>query len=77
MSANALLTKLEYLTRKSKEKLDLPEYVLSSENLIKMALVLLRARANVPVIICGESGCGKVTFNLYLKIYIYLNLFIY
>jgi hypothetical protein len=60
MTANALLTKLEYLARKSTEKLDLPEYALSGDNLIKMALILLRARANIPVIVCGEAGCGKV-----------------
>ncbi|CAG8798195.1 2759_t:CDS:2, partial [Racocetra persica] len=30
-------------------------------NLIKMALILLRARANIPVIVCGEAGCGKTS----------------
>ncbi|PKY44130.1 hypothetical protein RhiirA4_458302, partial [Rhizophagus irregularis] len=59
MSANALFVKLEYLARRSTEKLELPEYALSGDNLIKMALILLRARANIPVIVCGEAGCGK------------------
>jgi hypothetical protein len=60
MSAEALFIKLEYLARRSTKKLDLPEYALSGDNLIKMALILLRARANIPVIVCGEAGCGKV-----------------
>ncbi|PKB92013.1 hypothetical protein RhiirA5_452781, partial [Rhizophagus irregularis] len=59
MSTDALFMKLEYLARKSTEKLYIPEYALSGDNLIKMALILLRARANIPVIVCGEAGCGK------------------
>ncbi|GBB96188.1 hypothetical protein RclHR1_00270034 [Rhizophagus clarus] len=66
MSANALFVKLEYLARKSTEKLELPAYALSGDNLIKMALILLRARANIPVIVCGEAGCGKTSLIAYL-----------
>jgi hypothetical protein len=56
MFSNEFLTKLEGIsTQKS-------EYVLSSDNLIKMALILLRVNANVPVVICGEAGCGKVKY---------------
>jgi hypothetical protein len=62
MSTDALLVKLECLARKSTEKLNISEYALSGDNLIKMALILLRARANIPVIVCGEAGCGKVFF---------------
>ncbi|RGB41527.1 hypothetical protein C1646_752089 [Rhizophagus diaphanus] len=66
MSQNALFTKLESLTRNSAEKLNLPEYALSCDNLIKMTLILLRERANIPVIVCGEAGCGKTSLILYL-----------
>ncbi|CAG8661306.1 6632_t:CDS:2, partial [Racocetra fulgida] len=59
MSESALLEKLEGIARKSMGKLELPSYALSADNL-KMALILLRARANIPVVICGEAGCGKV-----------------
>ena len=62
MSANALLVKLECLARNSVEKLNLPAYALSGDNLIKMALILLRVRAKIPVVVCGEAGCGKVMF---------------
>ncbi|CAG8466565.1 13541_t:CDS:10 [Ambispora gerdemannii] len=61
MSANALLEKLELVARRSMRKLKLPNYALSADNLLKMALILLRARANIPVVICGEAGCGKTS----------------
>ncbi|PKB93614.1 hypothetical protein RhiirA5_440806, partial [Rhizophagus irregularis] len=66
MSSKALLLKLEYLARRS----DLPEYALSGDNLIKMVLILLRARANIPVIVCGEVGCGKTSLISYLALMI-------
>ncbi|GBB90017.1 hypothetical protein RclHR1_01690002 [Rhizophagus clarus] len=68
MSADALFVKLEYLARRSIGKLDLPEYALSGDNLIKMALILLRARANIPVIVCGEAGCGKTSLIAHLAL---------
>ncbi|CAG8481554.1 7050_t:CDS:10 [Ambispora leptoticha] len=61
MSANALLEKLERIARKSMGELKLPNYALSADNLLKMALILLRSRANIPVVICGEAGCGKTS----------------
>ena len=42
MSADALLVNLESLAQKSTEKLDLYDYALSGDNLIKMAIILLR-----------------------------------
>ncbi|PKY15767.1 hypothetical protein RhiirB3_477838 [Rhizophagus irregularis] len=68
MSADTLFLKLQCLARKTTQKLDLPEYALSVENLIKMALILLRARANIPVIVCGEAGCGKTSLIVYLAL---------
>ncbi|PKY54759.1 hypothetical protein RhiirA4_548384 [Rhizophagus irregularis] len=68
MPSEALLLKLECLARRTTEKLDLPEYALSGDNLIKMALILLRARANIPVIVCGEAGCGKTSLITYLAL---------
>ncbi|RGB33408.1 hypothetical protein C1646_816080 [Rhizophagus diaphanus] len=68
MSPEDLFLKLEYLARRSTEKLDLPEYALSGDNLIKMALILLRARANIPAIVCGEAGCGKTSLISYLAL---------
>src|SRR6266542_1514523 len=48
-------------------KLYYPQYALSTDNLIKMALILLRARANIPVIVCGEAGCGKTSLIGFLS----------
>jgi hypothetical protein len=63
MPREMLVTKLEALARTSMTTLELPSYALSADNLLKMALILLRARANIPVVICGEAGCGKVSEN--------------
>lgn len=40
----------------------LPEgYVLTPDNLLKMAMIHLRLVAGVPVVIMGETGCGKTS----------------
>ena len=41
-------------------------YVLTADNILKMALILTRIRARVPVIIMGETGCGKTALVRYL-----------
>ncbi|KAI5073486.1 hypothetical protein GOP47_0011499 [Adiantum capillus-veneris] len=38
-----------------------PNYVLTPDNFLKMALVSLRINTRVPVIIMGETGCGKTS----------------
>ena len=37
------------------------EYVFTADNFIKMILILLRIRENIPVIMMGETGCGKTS----------------
>ncbi|CAG8447585.1 8222_t:CDS:10, partial [Acaulospora morrowiae] len=60
MEPSLLLERLGQLVRQKMHKLDgLPKYALSIENLLKMAMILLRSRANIPVVCCGEAGCGK------------------
>ena len=44
--------------KKSLESLT-QNYVFTSDNFIKMIFILMRIRANVPVIMMGETGCGK------------------
>jgi len=34
-------------------------YVITPDNFIKMVFILLRIRSNIPVIMMGETGCGK------------------
>jgi len=41
-------------------------YALTHDNLLKMVLILLRIRASVPVIIMGETGCGKTSLVRHL-----------
>ena len=36
-------------------------YAFTSDNYIKMILILLRIRAKTPVILMGETGCGKTS----------------
>ncbi|CAG8459689.1 1476_t:CDS:10, partial [Ambispora leptoticha] len=67
MPPEILLNKLESLARKSMKELVLPHYALSADNLLKMALILLRARARIPVVICGEAGCGKTSLIHFLS----------
>ena len=48
-----------------KELLSLEEisknYVFTPDNFVKMILILIRIRSNVPVIMMGETGCGKTS----------------
>ena len=37
------------------------DYVFTEDNFIKMCLILIRLRANIPVIMMGETGCGKTS----------------
>ncbi|GBC06549.1 hypothetical protein RclHR1_06900002 [Rhizophagus clarus] len=48
MSTTELLIKLETMTRKSNEKLELPNYALTVDNLMKMVLLLLRVNTSIP-----------------------------
>ena len=43
-----------------------PSYALTPDNILKMVLIILRIRVNVPVIIMGETGCGKTSLVRYL-----------
>ena len=44
--------------RKSLEEIA-NNFVFHKDNFVKMILILLRLRANIPVIMMGETGCGK------------------
>ncbi|CAB4443923.1 unnamed protein product [Rhizophagus irregularis] len=68
MSANKLYIESEEMANELMQELMLREYALSIDNLVKMALILLRVRANIPVVICGETGCGKTSLITYLAL---------
>ena len=44
----------------------LPEYALTADNLLKMALITTRIEARIPVVMMGETGCGKTSLIKYL-----------
>ena len=41
-------------------------YVLTPDNILKMVLIVQRIRARIPVIVMGETGCGKTSLVRYL-----------
>jgi len=62
-----LLVHLERLVKIGNEPIKYPSYSLTSDNLLKMALIILRLRAQIPVIIMGETGCGKTSLIKFLS----------
>ena len=44
----------------------LTDYVLTPDNFLKMALIMNRTKANISVVIMGETGCGKTSLVKYL-----------
>jgi hypothetical protein len=63
MTATRLI-RLETIAHSSDEELELPDYALTNDNLMKMSLIILRVHVNIPVVICGEAGCGKVSLTI-------------
>ena len=41
-------------------------YALTPDNILKMVLIIQRIRAGIPVIVMGETGCGKTSLVRYL-----------
>ena len=41
-------------------------YVLTTDNYLKMNVIYLRIQSKIPVIIMGETGCGKTSLIRYL-----------
>ena len=42
------------------------DYALTFDNMIKMIAIFFRVKANIPVILMGETGCGKTSLLNYL-----------
>jgi len=43
-----------------------PSYELTMDNLLKILAIYMRLRVNIPVIIMGETGCGKTRLCKYM-----------
>ena len=52
--------------KKNDRKSPSSQYALTPDNILKMILIILRVRVNIPVIIMGETGCGKTSLVRYL-----------
>ena len=57
------IDKTEETNKKGLESIEkiVGEYVFTADNFIKMILILLRIRENIPTIMMGETGCGKTS----------------
>lgn len=60
MSAARLLEQLQVYAKPG-TRVDDRDYVLTADNFIKMHLIRLRADLQLPIIIMGETGCGKTS----------------
>ena len=52
--------------RKNDDSLQSLDYALTPDNILKMVLIIQRIRAGTPVIVMGETGCGKTSLVRYL-----------
>ena len=43
-----------------------PTYELTMDNLLKILAIYMRLRSNIPVIVMGETGCGKTRLCKYM-----------
>jgi hypothetical protein len=66
LSHAELLESLKNLATTRYEMGGLPDYILALDNFLKMTLIMLRIRAKVPVILMGETGCGKTSLIHFL-----------
>ena len=37
------------------------DYVVTTDNFLKMCIIYLKIQSRVPVVIMGETGCGKTS----------------
>ena len=68
---DALLRHLRHLQRDPRIK----TFALTVDNVIKMAALYIRITSGVPVVLMGESGCGKSAVVYYLARFLGLHVF--
>ncbi|XP_001629791.2 uncharacterized protein LOC5509270 [Nematostella vectensis] len=70
MSQEDLQVRLERICNISNNKTQTESngYALTPDNFMKMALILQRMQAGIPIIIMGETGCGKTSLVRYLAV---------
>ena len=67
-SYHAVLSALTEVRRTPKQAAALMggQYCLTGDNLLKMLAIFVRIRCGIPVVLCGECGCGKTFLITYL-----------
>ena len=58
LNDNTPIEKVKGSNKKSLEEIA-GNFIFTADNFVKIVLILLRIRSNIPVIIMGETGCGK------------------
>lgn len=70
MSQKELQQRLDRIVRttprQNDDALQSLDYALTPDNILKMVLIIQRIRAGIPVIVMGETGCGKTSLVRYL-----------
>jgi len=70
MSQKELQQRLDRIVRttprENDDSLQSLDYALTPDNILKMVLIIQRIRAGIPVIVMGETGCGKTSLVRYL-----------
>ena len=54
------------IPRQNDDGLQKLDYALTPDNILKMVLIIQRIKARIPVIVMGETGCGKTSLVRYL-----------
>lgn len=70
MGQKELQQRLDRIVRTTPRESDVDlqslDYALTPDNILKMVLIIQRIRARIPVIVMGETGCGKTSLVRYL-----------
>ena len=61
-----LLGRLKVGGTDEKKKEIANNYVLTLDNVLKMAMIFMRGKAKIPIVVMGESGCGKTALVRFL-----------
>nr|XP_024402110.1 uncharacterized protein LOC112295119 isoform X3 [Physcomitrium patens] len=61
LSSDQLYENLWSILHKTQPPVRDKHYVLTADNFLKMALIFTKVKAGIPVVIMGETGCGKTS----------------
>ena len=62
------IKKLNEKYEKFASKLVDKSYIITADNFIKMILIYIKLKSNLPIVIMGETGCGKTSLISYMAL---------